>query len=458
MRRGARGVPAGGAAVEDLDVLAQRVTASDVDLVWDMRYQPALVRAKAGGGAAGALAPPLLLARDRALRLRRTALHAGTSGHRRGARARRRRARARAGRRHAAARRGAGRGLRGLLPRRPGPAGAATGSRPRPGRSTSPRTPPRSSGSPRRRGSATSPRASTGTPRRARCVLWQRRIPPASSPATSRSRARCCRPSARLTASAIWRCCSESHRGDPPWSAWRAAYARARAVTRGATTPYQAVVALEAWLRTTRAYDEHASLPDRPDALARLGGRRHDRVLPDVRRLAGRARAPRRRAGARRRGIRPGRSARRRLPRDRSRRARLGRGVVPRLRLAAVRRHAGTRSAGPRVVVLRVVRRRGGAGARDGRRSRPRRGCSCRSRACATCSRAAPPHARGSGRAWWDSRPAFALAAVVVLLAALALLKRVLLRARPSARSGAQGAAAGACIRGRSGPRARDLP
>ena len=84
----------------------------------------------------------------------------------------------------------------------------ATGCRPRPGRSTSPRTPPRNSGSPRRRGSATSPRASIGTPRRARCVLWKRRIPPASWPATSRSRARCCRPSARLTASAISRCCS----------------------------------------------------------------------------------------------------------------------------------------------------------------------------------------------------------------------------------------------------------
>ena len=28
------------------------------------------------------------------------------------------------------------------------------------------------------------------------------------------------------------------------------------------------MVALEAWLRTTRAYDEHASLPERPDALA----------------------------------------------------------------------------------------------------------------------------------------------------------------------------------------------
>lgn len=59
------------------------------------------------------------------------------------------------------------------------------------------------------------------------------------------------------------------HRGDPLWRAWQAAYARARTVTRGAASPYQAIVALEAWLRTTRAYDAHASLADRPDALAR---------------------------------------------------------------------------------------------------------------------------------------------------------------------------------------------
>jgi protein-glutamine gamma-glutamyltransferase len=59
-----------------------------------------------------------------------------------------------------------------------------------------------------------------------------------------------------------------SHRGDPTWDAWRLAYAAARAQTRNARSPYQTIVALEAWLRTTRAYDEHASLPDRPDALA----------------------------------------------------------------------------------------------------------------------------------------------------------------------------------------------
>ncbi len=60
-----------------------------------------------------------------------------------------------------------------------------------------------------------------------------------------------------------------AHRGDPVWSAWSVAYERALAATRGAATPYQSVVALEAWLRTTRAYDDSVGLPDRPDALAR---------------------------------------------------------------------------------------------------------------------------------------------------------------------------------------------
>ena len=60
-----------------------------------------------------------------------------------------------------------------------------------------------------------------------------------------------------------------ARRGDPTWRAWQTAYARARGVTRGAASPYQAVVALEAWLRTTRAYDDQASLPAEPDALAR---------------------------------------------------------------------------------------------------------------------------------------------------------------------------------------------
>jgi transglutaminase-like putative cysteine protease/uncharacterized protein (DUF58 family) len=60
-----------------------------------------------------------------------------------------------------------------------------------------------------------------------------------------------------------------AHRGESAWDAWQVAYGKARAVTRGAVSPYQAMVALEAWLRTSRAYDEHTGLPDRPDALAR---------------------------------------------------------------------------------------------------------------------------------------------------------------------------------------------
>ena len=58
-----------------------------------------------------------------------------------------------------------------------------------------------------------------------------------------------------------------AHRGDPVWRAWRTASAQARRVTLGAASPYQAIVALEAWLRTTRAYDDQASLPGRPTRL-----------------------------------------------------------------------------------------------------------------------------------------------------------------------------------------------
>jgi uncharacterized protein (DUF58 family)/transglutaminase-like putative cysteine protease len=64
-----------------------------------------------------------------------------------------------------------------------------------------------------------------------------------------------------------------ARRGDPAWRAWRMAYAKARAVTRGAASPYQAIVALEAWLRTTRAYDDQARLPATADALARWSSR-----------------------------------------------------------------------------------------------------------------------------------------------------------------------------------------
>ena len=63
-----------------------------------------------------------------------------------------------------------------------------------------------------------------------------------------------------------------AHRGEPVWRAWQVAYAKARAVTRGAATPYQTIVALEAWLRTTRAYDEHVE-PARPRPTRSRAGR-----------------------------------------------------------------------------------------------------------------------------------------------------------------------------------------
>ncbi len=82
----------------------------------------------------------------------------------------------------------------------------------------------------------------------------------------------------------------QAHAGDPAWGAWQVAYAKARSVTRGAASPYQAVVALEAWLRTSRAYDEHAVPARSPGRAGALGGLRARGLLPDVRRLAGRAR------------------------------------------------------------------------------------------------------------------------------------------------------------------------
>ena len=127
---------------------------------------------------------------------------------------------------HAAARRGAGRGLRGLLPGRSRPAGAATGSRPRPGRSTSPRTPPRSSGSPRRRGSATSPRASIATPRRARCARCRRRIPPASSAGDLTFAGEVLPAFGTTDRERDLAVLFQSHRGDPAWDAWQVAYAQ----------------------------------------------------------------------------------------------------------------------------------------------------------------------------------------------------------------------------------------
>ena len=90
---------------------------------------------------------------------------------------------------------------------------------------------------------------------------------------------------------------------------------------------------------------------------------------------------------------------------------------------------AGCRSTPRRDASCPRARRRPRRRSTARRRRRPRRAAELPAaaaavaarRACATCSRAAPPPARGPGRAWWDARPALALAAVVALLAALLL-------------------------------------
>ena len=156
---------------------------------------------------------------------------------------------------------------------------------------------------------------------------------------------------------------------DPPWGEWRVAYAKARAVTRGAASPYQAVVALEAWLRTTRTYDEAAFLPEQPDALARwaAGGlaghcQMFAASLAALARLSG---VPARVAE----GFAPGEhrdGVYRVTDRDAHAWVEV---VVPPLRLAAVRCHAGPRVARTRVVVLAGLRRARGAGPADRERA-----------------------------------------------------------------------------------------
>ena len=187
---------------------------------------------------------------------------------------------------------------------------------------------------------------------------------------------------------------------------------KARAVTRGAASPYQArgrargLAAHVARLRRARRPARHAR---RARALGRRPGeagycQMFAASLAALARLSG---VPARVAE----GFAPGDRARRRLPRDRSRRARLGRGLVPRLRLAAVRRHAraarcpsARRPPRPRSTAARR-RRAPTSGGPDGRAAAP-------AAAARPAARALGARARlgGSGDAWWDTRAALLLA------------------------------------------------
>ena len=146
---------------------------------------------------------------------------------------------------------------------------SASGCRPRPARSTSPRTPPRGSASRRRRGSATSPRARIATLRRARSRALGARYPESiaggelsfagEAAAGLRDERPRARPGGALPVA--------PRRPDVGCVAGRLREGANGHARRDHSLPGDGL-ALEAWLRTTRAYDEHASLPDRPDALA----------------------------------------------------------------------------------------------------------------------------------------------------------------------------------------------
>ena len=330
---------------------------------------------------------------------------------------------------------------------------SASGCRPRPARSTSPRTAPRASAASRPRGSATWQRASNRDPSpRALRALGARY--PESVAGGGLSFAGAQLPAFGTSGrdrdlAVLFR----SHRGDPMWDAWsvrllQGAHGHAR---RGLPVPGDGCAGSLAAHHTRL---RRAREPARKVGCAgALGRRRRRRLLPDVRRLARRARAARRRPGARGRGFRAGRSPQRRLPRDRSRRARMGRSLVSRLRMAAIRCHAGARPARP-----------------AHRPRRPRstvRGPGTPTAGAGTTGGLRLPLARlrdvlasgavgGSGQrdGVVGTRPAIAATALAVLLAA-ALPQARARPTRPPARPGAQGARARTGVRRGSGRRAR---
>ena len=123
-------------------------------------------------------------------------------------------------------------------------------------------------------------------------------------------------------------------------------YNLARRVTRTATTPYGAVLALESWFRQTGGFRYDESPPHVPGPpLEVFVKRTTSRVLPALRRRDGPDAPPARRSCARRGGLHERHAGGRRLGGHRPRRARVGRGLVRRSGVDPVRSDARTRDA-----------------------------------------------------------------------------------------------------------------